>query len=123
MDNNYDFLPEIDLISKRAEIESKSISAFWKDGGKKVNVGELTTLPDFLKKLIPQWIEFAKHITQPDWYVKHANTVFKYEDTWYYIYPSDIDCSDEVFDKMSDKITNDLLTHGIEHIHYNGMLD
>jgi hypothetical protein len=123
MNNDYEYLPEIDLIFERGMRESKSLRQFWTDGGKKINVSELTNPPEFLKKLIPEWAEYAKKLEQPQWYVKFASSIFKYKDTWYCICPQDIHCSEEVFEKVSSQIAKDLLALGIEHIHYTGMLD
>ena len=114
---------EIDLIPERREREGRSIRALFESGKEVVNISELENPLDFIKELIPKWTERAKKISQPGWYIKHASTVFEYNESWYRIRPSDIDCTDEVFEKVSDAIARSLIARGINNIHYTGMLD
>ena len=100
-------------------------SGYIKSTGEKINgIGTEEKVPPELKILADKWAEIAKHTDfQPEWYVKHANIVFKYKGIWYELSPGRLETSQELFEWLSGKIEEDLIALDAEDIFYRGMID
>ncbi len=79
--------------------------------------------PPELTALFDEFLETAKQTAQPCWPVKQAAVYYTYKGKCYETGPWRMDCTQEVFEVLSDKLIDRLYELGAYDMFYAGMLD
>ena len=79
--------------------------------------------PAALTPLFDEAKEAAKEIEQPCWPVKHAAIYYTYDGKCYNTGPWRMDCTQEVFEVMSNTLIDHMYKLGAYDMFYSGMLD
>ena len=91
------------------------------------NVHSLQDTP--LPRALQEWLDMTQKdflTVQPcngSYYLKNVKISFFFDDTWYVVFPSDLDINEFTFEHYADEIMLSLQSYGARFTRYEGMLD
>ena len=79
--------------------------------------------PAPLSSLFDEFKAEAEKTEQPCWPVKHAAVYYTYNGGYYKVGPGRLDCTQEVFEVLADRLIDRMYELGAYDMFYSGMLD
>ena len=79
--------------------------------------------PEGFTEMFDRYKKWAAEMKQPEWYVKGAAVYYTYKDEVYVVKPVRLACSNEVFECLSDGLTESMYKLGAYDMFYSGEMD